>query len=407
MSISIPNFPEEQLNDIIALSSIQETLVTITQEKLDETYSKIKSLFFEVQKFNIKQFIQCFFYAAEYRFRLVPFYCYLIKKIIVNHPDTSENIKKAILHSFIQPASLHSPRCFFIRSCMNQGILTAKEIVEKCRSFYMMRPSNPERLITSFCWFCPEIEAHDIQLYQLVLSSLLHRQKLGMIIPLYDNFLKIVDPLRANNWQLYHSCIQCGFNPDRFAIIICRDEVDALKAEMEKNGFDANSYFLPHCILDGTHILSETSPSFLHLAAYFGAFKCLDYLVSIGADISSTSEQHKTLLMFAVAGGNIDMVKKVIEIEESTYKRKANLQGVFEIAARYHQNHIFEFLLEKISSCECAHDNIRYFELAINECVISNNISLILKCLEKGVDVNYEDYAYISNDLIFFIKLHF
>ena len=67
----------------------------------------------------------------------------------------------------------------------------------------------------------------------------------------------------------------------------------------------------------------------------------------------------------------------------------------------------FDFLLEKLSPCECAHDNIRYFELAINECVISNNISLFLKCLEKGVDVNYEDYAYISNDLFFLTKLHF
>lgn len=405
MSNYLSAFNEDILKNAISLSSFQSMLINATQQLLENIQQTIESIFFISKQSTIPQLIHSLFIAAEYRYQKVPYYCYLLKKVIDTHPSETviKEIKQSLLHSFIQPAVIHNPRCFFLRSCMNHGILTSEEIVNSINNLYLMRPSNPDRLIYSFCWFCPELETLNKELFDIIYSALNRNVISGMIIPLFVNFFNIFKPLRENDWQIYRSCIQYGFNPDRYAIIICRDEVEILKNEIEKNQLDINDYYVPECIFDCTHILAETKPNLLQLSSFFGSVRCFDYLISIGADFRLKSDQNKTTLMFAVAGGNIEIVKKLIEIEEEKFHKKVEMTKIFETAARFHQNELFEYFISLKNQSSIKN----VYQLVINDCAISNNMSLLIKSLELGVDVNHADFSNVLILSIFLIELHF
>lgn len=393
MSNYLSSFPENVLTKAISLSSFQNMLINATQQLLDNILQTIESIFFISKQSTIRQLIHSLFIASEYRYQKVPYYCYILKKVIESH--LSENvvdaIKQSLLHSFIQPATIHNPRCFFIRSCMNHNILTAEEIVNSINKFYLTRPSNPDRLIYSFCWFCPEIESINKELFDIIYSTFGRNVVSGMIIPIYVNFFRLFEPLRENNWEVYRTCIQYGFNPDHYAIIICRDEVDILKKEIEKNQIDINGYYAPDFIFDCTHMLGETKPNLIQIASFFGSVRCFDYLISIGADIRQKSDKNKTTLMFAVAGGNIEIIKKLIAIEKEKYHQRIDVNKMIETAARFHQNEIFQFFVD--ISLKNHSDVKEIYQIAINDCAISNNMSLLIKSLEVGVDVNFSDYS--------------
>lgn len=403
MTNYLSSFNEDVLKNAISLSSFQDMLINATQQLLENILQTIESIFFVSKQSTIPQLVHLLFIASEYRYLKVPYYCYILQKIIETHQDEllTAKIKKSLLHSFIQPATIHNARCFFIRSCMKTGILTPEEIVDTIHKHYLMRPSNPDRLIYSFCWFCPEIESLNNPLFNTILTSFNQNVQSGMIIPMFANFLRIFEPLSSNNWQIYHTCCQYGFNPDRYAIIICRDEVEVLKTEFEKSNDDPNEYVIPECVFDCTHILSESKPSLLQVAAYFGSMKCFDYLLSIGSDIRFQSDQRHSLLMFAVAGGSLEMIKKVIAIEEEKAHHKVNMNKVLETAARFHQNEVFYFLLDRSIKNRYLTSEREYYQLIINDCVISNNLSLLIKSLEKGVDINHSDICNVFNSIFF------
>ncbi|OHT10031.1 hypothetical protein TRFO_20834 [Tritrichomonas foetus] len=380
MSDFLSVIEESVLNNAISLSVFQEMLIDITDDTLKDIQETIESHFFISKKSSLSTLIHFIFISAEYRVLKVPLYCTLIKNVIIAHKDSEDEIKKKLLNSFIQPAAIHGSRCFFLRSCMNNGIISQQDVVDSCRRLYLMRPSNPERLMTSFCWFCPELEKLDKSLFDIVLSAILKNREMGMIHPTINNFLNIYTPLSQNDWQVYRACLQYGFNPDRLVIMISNDAVEHLEAFSKSENFDPN-YVVPNCIFDCSQIL-DSKQTLLQTAAFFGAKKCFSFLLKVGANPELCSDKSKTLLSFAVAGGHHDMIENVLSLD-------SDLTGALETAVKFHQNEIFDYLLEnKVKKTE---NLIEIYRSIINECAASNNLYLLLKCIENGVDVNYTD----------------
>ncbi|XP_046369336.2 putative ankyrin repeat protein RF_0381 [Haliotis rufescens] len=83
-------------------------------------------------------------------------------------------------------------------------------------------------------------------------------------------------------------------------------------------------------------------------AAYCGKLDVFMFFVQKGADLSITDENHGTILLKACDGGNIDIVKYVLEqnIVEINSKGKEDLTPAMKAARRGHRD-IFELLVKK------------------------------------------------------------
>jgi ankyrin repeat protein len=138
------------------------------------------------------------------------------------------------------------------------------------------------------------------------------------------------------------------------------------------------SYQLPECVFDCTHIL-DSKPSLLQVAAFFGSVKCFEFLIAAGADPHTPAQRGLTLADFAVAGGNSELISRVLDLD-------VDVRGVFATAAKFHRSVAFDFLVE---NCDVIYESP--YSVGFVAAAESNNLSLLLKCIDQGVDVNMRD----------------
>ncbi|KAH0792545.1 ankyrin repeat protein [Histomonas meleagridis] len=369
--------PDSISKEIQAAAEIQQQLFALKEPQNEELSKKIFSIIDE-KLLPLSQIVHSFLVASEHRILLTPHLVGFLKSLISIRNEILPEVKIHLLHSFIQPALIHNPHCFFLRQCMDNGILTPEEVVQQIRYFYMMRPSNPERLFTSICWFAPEIESLDKELFDTIMTMMAICAQSGMLHEVFLSFFNIYGPLHSNNWEILKSCLSFGFNPDKYAIIIAHDDVERLKQDKD---LDPN-FLIPVCIFDCTRML-DAKPPLIHVAAFFGAEKCFDYLISKGSDPKLTTSKWMTLAQYAFAGGNSNIISKVLKMDIS-------FNGIYEICAKFHRNELFDYLVQNHIKC-C---DINPYQIVFTQCAASNNISLMLKCLEKDININEADHIY-------------
>jgi hypothetical protein len=266
---------------------------------------------------------------------------------------------------------------------MLANVLTASEIVVTIRSVLEYRPSHPEELFISFCWFAPEIQQLDQPLFSNFVAQIAKAAADRELSPVFVHFMSIFEYLRASDWKLFRESTSFGFNPDHFIVAIARDEVQVLQRAAHFNP----NYLPPACAFDSTEVLNE-SPSLIHVAAYFGAAKCFDYLLSMGANPHVRTPRGLNVTQFAIIGGSPVLVKRILEMElEKT--------GIYWAAARFHHTALFEYLVANLSTGADAP-----WQVAFNACAESNNLMLLLKCIDHGISVNLEDVVGVCFSLL-------
>lgn len=350
------------------LAGIQEALVHLSGENIVSIKELIENDLFKTKSVDVAQIVHMFFVASECQVRRTLFLCNLMCEIIREHPETHNLFKHELLHSFAEPPVVHRMRCFFLRQLMLKEIITSFEVVKSIRDFFEGRPSNPERVFVSFCWFAPEIEQHDKLLFEILERTMNRNFQTGFIAETFRNFVSLVDQLKANDWALFRTCTDIGFNPDHYALVVARDDVSALQASAD---LDPN-YRLPACIFNCAQIL-DSKPYLLHVAAYFGAVKCFDYLLTQGADPTACDNKNVSLVGFAVAGGSGDIIQKLLGMPGIRWN------GAFEYSAKHHCNELFYYFEKNRPSGLASSDA---YADAICCCAESNNLSLLVKCIE-------------------------
>ena len=244
------------------------------------------------------------------------------------------------------------------------------------RYIYMIRPTNPERLFTAFCWFAPEIQKLDLDLYEIIVGTMEMNLRSGYLNEIFINFYNILKILSDNDWAVYRQCVMYGFNPNKYVILLARDNVEFLEKDKEFNP----NFLVPACIFDCTHLFMDCKPTLLHVAAFFGAEKCFDYLLKVGANPNTKTSKYGTIAQYAFAGGNSNIIAKILQM-------KIDFDGVYETCAKFHRNNLFNYLLENNFLC----DSFNPYDSCITQSATAGNISLLIKCLENGTNVNEID----------------
>lgn len=177
--------------------------------------------------------------------------------------------------------------------------------------------------------------------------------------------------------ELFKSCFYNTNAPELIPLkgediedAIRSDSISKLEECFSKNQFYQIDYRIRPSIQYGCHFL-RSQPTLIQYAAFCGSLNIFKYLLEKGANIDLKDLNDRTLAQFAMAGGN----KEIIDILKS---RRVDFRGTMKFAARFHRNDLFEFIDD---------DPIPI----LHHCTASNNVDLILRCLDHGSNVNQPD----------------
>lgn len=177
--------------------------------------------------------------------------------------------------------------------------------------------------------------------------------------------------------ELFKSCFYNTNTPELIPLkgediedAIRADSVPDLEKCFANNQFYQIDYRIRPSIQFGCHFL-RSQPTLIQYSAFCGSINIFKYLLENGANIDLKDLQGRTLAQFAMAGGN----KEIIGILKS---KRVDFVGTMKFAARFHRNDLFEFIDD---------DPIPI----LHHCTASNNVDLILKCLDHGSNVNQPD----------------
>lgn len=268
-----------------------------------------------------------------------------------------------------------------------------------------------------FCWFAPLIEREDKKLFCEMNENIFHFHddiNFGYSFKLFfDNIHK----LKENDWDLFNHYIKIEQNFGTVNEAIKNNDNDNYIRELSanpnfkfsltpeediknRNGSD----MIPSSIIEPSLFepswIVQNRPTFIQFAAYFGSLKCFKYiLLSMKMQTSNTTsflediedEKKRNLIMFAIAGGNIEIVRLCEQ-------NGIDLGNSLSIATEYYQHDIFLWIIESYKLDEKLNESNVNDELFDSQkqltdifcsAASSNNIYIMKWCInEKHVDIN-------------------
>jgi ankyrin repeat protein len=266
--------------------------------------------------------------------------------------------------------------------CFRHGMFALEDIVTRLKFI-----SRSQMFFRSaawlFCYFAPEMEQFDPQLYDMFRDRLDRTADQRNVPSVFRPVIKQREreTLRANGWRLQRKHRKFFRNEETLIPRILEDDVDPLKVASQSPDFSTESRLKPTAFIPSTFLNSQ--PTLIHVAAFLGAVNCFRFLLANGAELHAVDNVGRTLPQFAVAGGNVDIIREC-------QRHGLDFFGTFHIAIQFHRHDIADWLRETIlpdiSSADL--NGLTPLHVACR----SNNLSEVVHLLELGADINCESY---------------
>lgn len=351
---------------------LQESLMTLTESNFDELFPHIQEILNNSKK---SSFYKKFEQAINYRPTSIDVYVKLYGDLLKNRSRSEFDFLKQNKHASVL-FYLNSTFGYFLYRCVEVGIYDKVEFVQLIRKFRHDHSEFVYEILILFCWFCPIIEHYDRELYDEIFVIFKKKSQMPNLTLSLKSFISNFDKMKENNWELQKKQAH-GFGPDIYGEIINNDDVDKLREIAETPGFNINTRIKPSVFLKAK--LLQMYPTLIQHAAFVQSIKCFNFLFENHADPNICSYANRTLAQFAVAGGSMEIIKIL-------YNANIDFTGCAQIAAEYHQNNAFLWLYEnRISDVNQLHE---YIGSSIHQSAKSNNLKILIFCIEHGVDPN-------------------
>ncbi|KAH0787015.1 ankyrin repeat protein [Histomonas meleagridis] len=293
------------------------------------------------------------------------------------------------MHSLSRPPTRHSAHLYLLRQLMYHSCISAQDIIFELNRFLKSHPDRIEDTLSTFCVFAPEIEHNDKPLFDSILTqfkTMCTGKYAGYLPPELDLFIDQLESLRANNWKLLIQRADYGFNNDPISITLKDDDIETLREMSKSPYFDKNQRIHPSVFERCMFLWNE--PTLLQFAAFHGAVNCFKYLIELGSDLTILSRNNFDVSCFAVAGGNLNIIK-ILEEKGITFK------DAIQISAAMHQHNIFHWLYK--NKCPNGLTDIgSELDSVLHAAAGANNTRLMLFCIGKKVDVNIKGRTLLS-----------
>ena len=339
------------MNDDISkhLFELQTCLMNINEENIVETSSKIIQTIF-IQKEYIQDFAECIFTAVDYRPNNIRLYSKLLLPIYDYNSTFMKKIKPFFLKNVFSDDEKKKGRLFFIYNCYVNQLIDIDDI-----KYVFTHPSPPDTSIQSsfnslyfFCWFAPELEEHDPYFYEITLKWFIDASKYIRLMPKdLKFFCSNLSQLKNKNWKKLRQYRLNNSINDELAESIKNDDLDIFTMLYNSYGFDINKKIEPS-IFDIHWIIGAESPTLFEYSAYFGAVKIFKYIFMnfLKEDKISIDRNKLNVIHYSIAGGSIEIVK-------TFFQNHYDFFGGINIAALFHRNEIFDWLLSQEDTGQC------------------------------------------------------
>ena len=173
----------------------------------------------------------------------------------------------------------------------------------------------------------------------------------------YRAVFKDIDELAANNWKKYK---ERALVRDPLKDAITTDNVDAF-GELVQSRVDLN-FRMDVGTFERCWILFD-SPTVLQYCAFFGATKCIDYLLQRKVDLDLRDNKGRHFFDFAIAGCHQDIIQRFMSAAPSP-------EVAMKVAVMFHHNNLLVLKSE---------GNKEYLEECVKNAIRANNFYAFLK----------------------------
>lgn len=380
----VPGLKEKGKVYATTVARFQKFLMQIRKSNKDETIKMLMSI---TPKDDPTLIARNLFLAAQCLYMELPTLAELTKAYVA--ASTKKNkfglLKQELLRLTYEnlilgePFPKDLPRVAFLFHCMNEHVFSPSEMIDFIGTFYTERlQTRKKALCVLFAWFAPEIEELDSTLFANMMDVAKQVESFVNLHPGYANFLSELDVFRKDNWAKLKLRRVDHAEPKQFVAYILRhDEANNLKLAMDRGNI-VTKRIAPDIHVPCIHV--QDRPSLLMYAAAFQAVNCYQYLSMIkGGTWLAKDEKYRNLSSFAVAGGNMTVVRFVQNLSDA-------FDSGLQVAASCHMTAIFAHLVK--SSCADLEIPDKNGKKVITTAAAANNISTVLYCLSKKVSIS-------------------
>ena len=317
--------------------------------------------------------------AVRYRPQLVSLYCELTCSLYNSFPMNDDIQKKLIeISCFIFPGQdtyfCESYRLLFLHELVTMKFFKMEFVVEIFSRLFNDYSGIDHYLSLIFIWFAPEIDTVDhcffIKMKQSFIAQWEFEYTSLVIYDMYQHFLD-------DNWDIVNYQRKIDYQKFEISKCIVNDNIDGLQNLLNNSKMNVN-YMIPLTSYEWREFL-QRSPTLIQLSAFYGSLACFKYLLLSDADLSLNDYEGKTVIHYAIAGGNTEIIRIL-------QQKTISFCGALQVAAKFHRNDVFYWLLDN-NLCEL-NEFSEVMGYVLHQATISNNFEIIKYCFSQGFDVN-------------------
>lgn len=389
---------DDEINDLIDL---QEAIMSVNESNIRETVQYFLTCPFISDSIGYEKISRAFHLALTYHPLSIPSYIQLIKSF--QQEKTLQTLKYSILHllfHYLKNMSAFPSECgslsFIYRSFL-EDVYTEDDIFTQIQHFYETGVNFQLSLFWIFAYFTPIIEKKSQQLFELIIG-LYNKEKENKIylstisLMLQNCFQSYFDQLPLflsnDNKFEYHKGIVLQFGT--MADIIRRDSIDELKQKASHPLFSIDQTISVSLFEPVWFLFDE--PTLIQYSAFHHSLKCFNFCQMMDADLHLYDNKNKMLSQFAVAGGNVEIIRRVEQLG-------CSFNDTLHVAICYFWFDIFVWLHETKDVPLSIDDPV--YGTILSSAAASGNIRGVQYCIEKGIDVS------AMNSLEIFFKFFF
>lgn len=378
--LTIMNKPEE----FKSLCRLQKLMMDITSERIQDTLLEILESGWINSKTTLKQFVHSCVLAAEYRPKQIETIAILLSDLMThtnsktkseepscdnnNNNDnddsdtTSQNIDDSncdiqsqtpnYLHLlphyltttifrglyYTKPFPKESSHLCFLFNCFKHGVSPIVEIIRQIEIFSKDYAKTARSLCWIFCYFAPEIEEADPAIFDKLRNILDQVSKKNNFPPVFRHFYNDYENIAKNSWTVFKTKRDQLYHKSTLVSRIRKDDIKFFKKLVTTPNFDIDKRILPTLYAQSSYL--QNHPTLIQVAALFGAVKTFRFLMLHNADLSARDFHAMSLPQFAVAGGNIEIIR-------ICQQNNLDFSGTLHVAALFHRIEILEWLHEE------------------------------------------------------------
>ncbi|EAY16591.1 hypothetical protein TVAG_434280 [Trichomonas vaginalis G3] len=247
-----------------------------------------------------------------------------------------------------------------MRQCSLKGIFTSNQILTTVMKF---PPSEEEVYARVFLAFAPELDIMEGKYYKTHVRIL---YKLNVMNPYIRQCInKYPTELRRDKYKILGEMFNHGFEVVSKQFTIKTDDVELLKQYTTVDDFDVNMTLENGAFDIITHKFKpEKQLTLLEFAALYGAEKCFQYLLSIGAKMTNN------ISIYAIIGGNLQIIAEI-------QKAGISFANALGAAAQYRRQAQLEWIIQQNPPQE-------ELDKALNKAAKYNSCESLLTLLKAG-----------------------